>query len=170
MSKRTIGNLICIALCVVTLTLFCFAICCNDKLFGRANKVNINDGVAVFEEDEIRLEPGKSVSRVFFIENESRRKVYYRLYFENVTGQLAELAIVSLYSGDKLLYQGRALDLKESNAESVDEKLLSQERRYLRIEVSLDENVDNKASSQFVKFDIRIETARTIFNRKRSFN
>ena len=54
-------------------------------------KININDGVPVISEGEYLFEPGMTVIKDFFVENQSTWDVYYRLYFTNVQGDLADI-------------------------------------------------------------------------------
>lgn len=59
--------------------------------------------------DEFLFEPGMTVKKDFFIENDSTGTVYYRLYFAGVSGDLADVLEVTVKDGNKTLYSGTPL-------------------------------------------------------------
>lgn len=95
-AKKLTGGIIAIivlALCLVvtTFALVYASVSVENNLFHTGEvKINLNDGEPVIREHEFLFEPGMTVVKDFFIENDSTWDVYYRLYLDNVTGGLAE--------------------------------------------------------------------------------
>ena len=68
----------------------------NNNLFHTGEvKINLNDGKPVIREHEFLFEPGMTVRKNFFIENDSTWDVYYRLDLDNISGGLAEVLTVT---------------------------------------------------------------------------
>lgn len=96
--------------CITTLALIYSTISVDNNLFQTGIvKINFNNGEPVIEEHEFLFEPGMTVEKQFFIENESTWDVYYRLYFSDVEGDLAEVLEVSVRHGDAVLYRGKSI-------------------------------------------------------------
>ena len=85
-------------------------------------KINLNDGNPVISEDEYLFEPGMRVVKDFFIKNEGSIDAYYKIYLEDVKGDLADVLQLTIREKgtDKILYQGTAKDLTRGSA-AVDE-------------------------------------------------
>ncbi|MBQ7339820.1 MAG: hypothetical protein IJW43_03065 [Clostridia bacterium] len=140
-----------IVLSVLALILSYYTIFVNNK---DSVKINLNDGVKIFNEEWIELEPGYSVEREFFIKNEGTQKVYYKVYIENLSGTLVEATNVTISSGDIILFSGAVTELAKDNAQSLDSELNVNEKRILKIKFSLSEKVGNVKSNGKLKFDI----------------
>lgn len=96
-------------------------------------KINLNDGKPVIEEHEFLFEPGMTVEKEFFIENQSTWDVYYKLYFEDIEGGLADVLEVSVRDGDKVLLSGKMSDMTKDNVGAADDILKLNERRILTV-------------------------------------
>lgn len=79
----------------------------NNRFATGTVKINLNDGQPVIRENEFTFEPGMTVKKDFFIENESTVSVYYKLYLENVTGDLADDLLITIKDNDKILCSER---------------------------------------------------------------
>ena len=119
--KRLTGGIIAIivlalCLCVTTFALVYASVSVEDNLFHTGEvKINLNDGKPVIREHELIFEPGMTVKKDFFIENDSTWDVYYRLYLDNISGGLADVLTVTIKDGDKVLYTGTANELTRQN-------------------------------------------------------
>lgn len=70
------------------------------------------------EEDggHLNIEPGHTIKKEFYIENESSVDAYYRIYLENVDGELADVLIFSIMDEDgELAFTGTAEQLSENS-------------------------------------------------------
>ena len=96
-AKRLTGGIITIivlavCLCITTFALVYASVSVENNLFHTGEvKINLNDGKPVIQEHEFLFEPGMTVVKDFFVENDSTWDVYYRLYLDNVTGGLSDV-------------------------------------------------------------------------------
>ena len=115
--KKLTGGIIAIialavCLCITTFALVYASVSMENNLFHTGKvKINLNDGKPVIREHEFLFEPGMTVEKNFFIENDSTWDVYYRLYLDNVSGGFAEVLTVTVKDGTKTLYSGTANEL-----------------------------------------------------------
>ena len=113
-AKRLTGGIIAIValavcLCITTFALVYASVSVENNLFHTGKvKINLNDGKPVIREHEFIFEPGMTVKKDFFIENDSSWDVYYRIYLENVSGGLADVLEITVKDGDRAMYSGTA--------------------------------------------------------------
>ena len=132
-------------------------------------KININDGVPVISEEELLFEPGMTIVKDFFIENESTVDVYYRIYFENVEGSVADVLEITIKDGDSTLYSGKAAELTKEEAKALGEVLHVGETVLLAAEFHLPENVGNAVQKTGLSFDVCADAVQTQNNPDRLF-
>lgn len=125
-AKKLTGSIIAVAilslcLCITTFALVYSTVSVENNLFHTGIvKINLNDGKPVIEEHEFLFEPGMTVEKEFFIENQSTWDVYYKLYFEDIEGGLADVLEVSVRDGDKVLLSGKMSDMTKDNVGAAD--------------------------------------------------
>ena len=101
-AKKLTGSIIAVVVLAICLVITTFAlvwatVSVDNNLFRTGSvKINLNDGKPVIEEHEFLFEPGMTVKKDFFIENESTCDVFYKLYFENVQGGLADVLEITV--------------------------------------------------------------------------
>lgn len=163
--------LLSICLIITTFALVWATVTVENNLFATGIvKINLNDGMPVIEEHEYLFEPGMTVEKEFFIENLSTWDVYYKLYFENVDGGLADVLEVQLIDGDSVLFSGKMADLTRESAGAADNALLLNEKRVLKIRLHFPEGSGNEAQNLFLSFDIRADAVQTKNNPDKLFN
>ena len=131
--------------------------------------INLNDGQAVITEKEFLFEPGMTVKKDFFIENRSTCEVYYKLYFDEVSGGLADVLEITIQKGDKILYRGTAASLNRTNVAAADDVLGVGERRELTILFHYPEGADNSGQNQTLTFELSAKAVQTRNNDKKEF-
>ena len=134
-------------------------------------KINLNDGNPVIREDEYLFEPGMRVVKDFFIENEGSIDAYYKIYLEDVKGDLADVLQLTIREKgtDKILYQGTAKDLTRGSA-AVDEAVLSAgERKNLTIRFYFPKERGNEAQDKTLSFKMGATATQVRNNPDRSF-
>lgn len=134
-------------------------------------KINLNDGNPVISEDEYLFEPGMRVVKDFFIENEGSIDAYYKIYLEDVKGDLADVLQLTIREKgtDKILYQGTAKDLTRGSA-AVDEAVLSAgERKDLTIRFYFPKERGNEAQDKTLSFKMGATATQVRNNPDRSF-
>jgi hypothetical protein len=132
--------------------------------------INLNDGKPVIEDEECRFGPGMTVEKEFFIENNSTYSVYYKIYFDNVGGGLADVLQVTVYNGDEILYQGTASQLSRNNVLAANDELKISEKRILRVSFDFPENAGNIVGDPILTFDLSADAVQTKNNPERLFD
>ncbi len=144
-----------ICLCITTFALVYSIVSVDENIFKTGTvEINLNNGEPIIRQDEFLFEPGMTVIKDFFIENKSSDAVYYKIYFDNVSGGLEKVLDVKILdkeTGDKL-YDGKAGGLIRENCESAE--LLLNETRTLTAEFHYPETSGNKTQNLSMSFDM----------------
>ena len=162
-----------ICLCITTFALIYAAVSVNDNTFQTGGvKINLNDGKPVIQEDEFLFEPGMTVEKDFFIKNESTWEVYYRLYFDDVTGGLADVLEITIKekTSGKTLYEGTAKELSRANVSAADDLLAIDERRDFTVYFHYPEEAGNDSQDNSLTFTICAEATQTKNNPEKQFS
>ena len=136
--KLSAGILLIVALvgclCITTFAALFLSVNVGGNTFETGGVgINLNDGNPVIEADEFLFEPGMTVEKDFFVENTGSDDVYYKLYFKEVLGDLAENLEISITDGEKVLLSGKINELTEEAVDAVDDILAIGERRDLKM-------------------------------------
>lgn len=175
-AKRLTGGIIAIivlvvCLCITTFALGYASVSVENNLFRTGEiKINLNDGKPVIREHEFLFEPGMTVVKDFFIENDSTWDVYYRLYLDNVSGGLSDVLTVTIYDGEKSLYSGTANELTRQNVVAADDTLKIGQRRNLTVVFHYLETAGNDTQSLDLTFTLCAEATQTKNNPNKLFN
>ena len=133
-------------------------------------KINLNDGKPVIEEHEFLFEPGMTVKKDFFIENQSTWDVYYKLYFTDVEGGLADVLDITVKDGEKILYSGKASDLTKESVGAANDVLKLNERRNLTVYFHFPEEAGNSTQNLVLTFSMSADAVQTKNNPNKLFN
>lgn len=155
-----------IVLSVIAALLFYYSVFINNS---NSVKISINGGEPLFNEEGIGLEPGSFVEKEFSIKNEGTFSIYYRIYLENLSGTLVDVAEVMISSGDIILFSGPVKELIKDNAKSLDNSLGSKKERTLKIRFSLPSGIEKEIENGRLKFDICADATKSYNNENRSF-
>ena len=159
-----------ICLCITTYALVMAHVSVKENRFQTGVvDINLNDGKPVIEEHEFLFEPGMTVKKGFFIQNESTCEVYYKLYFDKVTGGLANVLEITIQKGDKILYRGTAASLNLTKVAAADDVLGVGERRELTILFHYPEGADNSGQGHELTFDLCAKAVQTRNNEDKEF-
>ncbi|MBM6919828.1 hypothetical protein H6A12_01445 [Phocea massiliensis] len=173
--KKLTGGIIAIivlvvCLCITTFALVYASVSVENNLFRTGEiKINLNDGKPVIREHEFLFEPGMTVVKNFFIENDSTWDVYYRLYLDNVSGELSRVLTVTIKDGDKTLYSGTANELTKQNVIAADDTLKIGQRRNLTVVFHYPETAGNDTQSLDLTFTLCAEATQTKNNPNKLF-
>ena len=173
-NKLTISAIVLVilslCLCITTFALAYSIVVVENNIFQTGYvSINLNNQQPVIEENEFLFEPGMTVQKEFFIKNNSTGSVYYKLYFDNVEGELAKHLKITISAGDKVLYQGTVAEINE-NVAAADDELDVGEKRILLITFEFPQSVGNEAKAQHLYFDLRADAVQTKNNPNRVFN
>lgn len=175
-AKKLTGGIIAIivlavCLCITTFALVYETVSVENNLFHTGEvKINLNDGKPVIREHEFLFEPGMTVKKDFFIENDSTWDVYYRLYLDNVSGGLADVITVTVKDGDKTLCSGTANELTKQNVIAADDTLKIGQRRNLTVVFHYPETAGNDTQSLDLTFTLCAEATQTKNNPNKLFD
>ncbi len=175
-AKKLTGGIIAIivlavCLCITTFALVWATVSIENNLFHTGSvEINLNDGKPIIHENEFVFEPGMAVSKDFFIENNSTESVYYKIYFDNVSGGLADVLRVTVRVGEKTLYAGTANELTRENIAAADDILQIKERKILTVVFYYPEDSGNYAQDLDLAFTMRADATQTKNNPNRIFD
>ena len=119
-------------------------------------KLNLNNEQPVIREDEYLFEPGMTVVKSFFLENEGA-ECWYKLYFDKVSGDLAKVLDITVKNGDQILCSGKMADLTRDNVQligSLPAKGAAGSRLDLTISFHFPEEAGNAAQSTNLTFNL----------------
>lgn len=158
--KKILTRVLCTLSFIMLLAMAVMAYMLNytelDTVIGTGTiDINLNDGVVIFNDDDLDLQPGESVMRGFFIENVGTEDFYYRIYLEEVSGELVETTQFNIYDGEgTLLETVETVDFNSTHYFTTDEIIEVGERLDFKIEiVFIDDSGDSYQDAQ-LSFDI----------------
>lgn len=167
---------LCICFTVTTFALVYAIVTVENNVFETGFvDINLNDGEAVINDSHLYFEPGMKIQKDFFIENGGPRAVYYKLYLNALTGDLAQVLRIKIVdktdeNNITVLYDDIADELRRFNVEAVDRPLGGGERRELQIEFYLEEGASNDYQSSNMTFDLCADAVQADNNPDKEFN
>lgn len=175
-AKKLTGGIVAIIILAICLAVTTFAlvyatVSVENNLFHTGEvKINLNDGEPVIREHEFIFEPGMTVIKDFFIENESTWDVYYKIYLDDVSGGLADVLEVTIKDGNKVLYSGTANELTRQNVIAADDTLKIGQRRNLTVVFHYPESSGNETQNLDLTFTMCAEATQTKNNPNKLFD
>lgn len=161
-SRRWLGSaavtvLLALGLMVTTLAIALSVAERPDDIFSTGViQLNLNDSQPVITEGEYLFEPGMTVRKSFFLENEGA-ECWYKLYFADIHGSLAASLEVTVSDGSAVLFSGKLSDLTRERAEiagSLPPAGTAGSRRDMAIAFHLSEDAGNGAQGGTLSFDL----------------
>ena len=134
---------------------------------------NLNDGAAVLGEDVLEnLEPGMILEREFFVENIGSGDAYYKLYFEEIDGDLADTlrVVITRRDTEAKLYDGTLAEMTRDKMLSVDDPLVVAEKRALKITLQINGGAASDVSGKPLTFRLSADFTQVKNNPDREFN
>ncbi len=160
------------ALSVTTFVLIYTSLSEEGSLFFTTGNVrlNLNDGKPVITDSECLFAPGSQVEKQFTVENLSTCAVWYKFYFTNISGSIADDISIEIRDGDNVLMQGKMSELTEKNTAAADKALDVGEKKTLTIIFRFDEDAGNDKQGLLLSFDINAKAVQTKNNPDKKFN
>ncbi len=157
-------------LCITSFVLIQATISSRGNIFSTGQvKINLNGGKTIICEDELLFESGTKVEKDFYIENQSSCGVWYRLYFDNVKGNLGEVLEVQIQDEDTILSSGKMFELTRDKVSAFNQPLESGEKKDLTISFLLPEDAGNEVKNQVLIFDFGADAVQTRNNPDKKF-
>ena len=162
-----IGLTVLFSLITVILTIVSFA--GNNFITVGKVKINVNDGEPIIA-TEVFLSPGDIVQEDFFIENQGKSKVYYRIYFSNVSGELKDYTLFEISHQGKTLRKGKVVDLTKENALVDQNELDKNQKRTLTVKIYLPTDMQTQVINGELIFDTVVDAVQTRRNPNQLFD
>ena len=175
-AKKLTGGIVAIillAVCLVITSLalvYASAVVKNNLFHTGTVKIDLNGGEPVIRAQEFLFEPGMTVKKDFYVQNDSTGSVYYRLYFDDVSGGLADVLNVTVKDGEKTLYSGTATELAKANAAAADDILQVGQRRNLTVYFYYPTDKGNETQNSELTFTLCADATQTKNNPERLFD
>lgn len=146
----------------------------NNEFETGQVKIDLNGGAPVFDEMEegshLNIEPGHTLKRDFYIENESTADAYVRLYMENVSGDLKDILIFNIFDEDgRAVFSGTASQLEQRDSCVSEEPLAAGEREVFTMTVRMPEGTGNIYQNGDLCFDMRADAVQARNNDGKEF-
>lgn len=162
--KKSIAAVVILFICLAatTFALIYSMVKVEDNVFQTGEvEIDLNDGQPVIEDHMFLFEPGMTVEKYFFVENKGTCDIYYRLYFDNVKGKLADVLDVTVKDGQAVLFSGKASELTKNEAAKDTTPLMTGERRNLTILFHYPEAAGNSTQGEWLSFELVADATQT---------
>lgn len=172
--------LLAICLCVTSYALVLATVRVEQNFFQTGTvKLDLNGGQPVIQAD--LFEPGATLKKDFYLKNDSTDSVYYKLYFKNVYGGLADVIEVTITERvddgvrpeqvppEKILYSGVASQLTKDKLAAAEDDLGLGETKYFSVFFHFPAAAGNSAQDLTLAFDLCAEAVQTRNNPNKLF-
>ncbi|MBQ3611542.1 MAG: hypothetical protein IJA01_04660 [Firmicutes bacterium] len=156
--------ILCIGLCVASFAAALLLLEVRDNTYQTGGiAIDLNGGEPVITEDEFLFEPGMTVEKEFYIQNNSTWDVYYKLWFTNVSGSLADALEVTVKDADgNILGQGVLSQLTPDNVPLVnDDTLAIDQKKTMKIIFHFPEEKGNIYQGDRTEFQLNAISVQT---------
>lgn len=96
--------------------------------------------------------------------------MYYKIYFDQVSGDLVNVLSITIKDGNRTIFTGNMKDMDRTHTQPVDDVLSINEQKTLTIIFSFDEEADNRYMSKELSFALMAEGTQVRNNPNREFN
>lgn len=134
-------------------------------------KINLNDGKAIITPEEFLFEPGMTVRKHFFVANEGTGDFYYKVYFTDVQGALADGLEVTIQDAQgNVLWSGILSQLTRQRVKATQQVMSPGERREFAITIHFPEEKGNLYQEKSLHFRLAADAVQTKNNPDRMFD
>lgn len=168
-------------LCFTTYALVYSEVMVEDNIFHTGTvKINLLDSEGnnlvnntIIDQNSYIFEPGMRVEKPFWIENVGTADCYYRIFFDNVKGDLANILQVRITvpadatRPEKILYEGLAIDLTKDAVYT--DKLEVYKSQEIKISFYFPSSAGNAYQNKQMSFNICAQAVQIKNNENRDF-
>ena len=135
------------------------------------NGDGVLEGPVITADDGYLFEPGMTVKKPFTLKNAGTVDAYFRIYFEGVTGGLADVLEVKITdANDVVLYDWDSMtNMLEANAQAADRILMANSELELYIWFHMPEDMGNTAKNMTLAFDLCADAVQVKNNAGKEF-
>ena len=161
----------CAAFATITWALFFNLVSVDNNFFGTGYvKIDLNHGIPVFDSDDLALEPGSNITKPMVLTNNSSDPVHYRIYVENVSGDLQYALLFRIYDENHALLKTVTLaDFNDGDALESDGPLAIGGKKTFYVEATMNECAGNEYKSRALTFDIMAKAVQSKNNPTKEF-
>ncbi len=173
-----------LSISLITLVLLCLCLCITSFALGMAVyevrdnsfqtggiEIDLNGGKPVITAEEFLFEPGMTVEKPFYIQNNGTWAVYYKLYFSGVSGDLGDvLDVTILDEAGKTLVCGKMSELTQNSVHALENELAVKERQELTVRFHFPEEEGNAYQDSKLSFELSAIAVQTKNNPDKEFD
>lgn len=181
-NKQKMNRKITVSMLIILLLTFCLGITSYALFYVSVEieenyfqtgvvEIDLNGGRPVIERHEYLFEPGMTVEKEFYVQNNSTWNVYYRVYMADVKGQLADVLEIRIWdkqSGTEY-FTGTARNLTREYVGVADDELGIGEKKEMMISFHYPEESGNATQGQELSFSMCADAVQTKNNPNRLF-
>ena len=165
--------LLCLGLCITSFAISYTIIKIENNYFKTGGiDIDLNNGQPIIPADKWLLEPGMTIEEDFTITNNGGWKVYYKLYFEEVSSKLGDVLEITIYKKNKPeipLLKGKIGELVDADKLNIAGELESGATQTLTARFHFPKNAGNIYKSETLKFDMSAIAVQTKNNPNKEF-
>ncbi len=162
--------LIIICLVVTSLAITYSTVTIAQNSFSTATvSINVNNDAPIINEEEFKFEPGATLKKDFFIMNTGTCSVYYKIYLQNITGDLADIIEIQILDGDEVLYSGTANQLTRYKVLAAEDTLAVGATKNLTMSFYYPPEEGNAGQEDKLYFDLTVDAVQVANNPDKSF-
>ncbi len=172
-----------LSISIMTLVILCVCLCITSFVLGMAVyelknnrfqtggvEIDLNGGRPIITAEEFIFEPGMTVEKPFYIQNNGTWAVYYKLYFSQVSGNLGDILDVTILNEDKEeLLSGKLSALTEKNVPALEDELEIDERKNLIVRFHFPKEEGNTYQGGSLRFELSAIAVQTKNNPDKEF-
>ncbi len=173
-----------LSISLVSLVALCLCLCITSFALGmavyevRSNRfqtggieIDLNGGRPVITAEEFLFEPGMTVEKPFYIQNNGTWAVYYKLYFSHVSGNLGDVLDVTILNdrGEELL-SGKLAALTEKRVPALENELAVDQRENMTVRFHFPEESGNETQGGSLTFELSAIAVQTKNNPDKEFD
>ncbi len=162
---------LCLCLCLSSFALSYAIFEVRDNTFQTGNiSIDLNGGRPIIQASDFLFEPGMTVEKPLYIQNNSSWAVYYKLYFAEVSGVLGDILEVTVIDEDGTeVLNGKLSSLTEGNVAVLENELEVGQRRNLTVRFHYPEEEGNRGQGTGLTFELAAVAVQTKNNPNKEF-
>lgn len=165
--------LLCLGLCITSFAISYTIVKIESNTFQTGGiDIDLNKGQPIIPANKWLLEPGMTIEEDFTITNKGSWKVFYKLYFEEVKGKLADVLEIKIYkkdSPDIVLLSGKIRELMDTDKLEIASELERGETQTLTARFYFPKGAGNEYKGETLEFDMSAIAVQTKNNSNKEF-
>ncbi|MBR3762667.1 MAG: hypothetical protein IKK59_08020 [Lachnospiraceae bacterium] len=132
--------------------------------------IDMNDGAPLITKGEFLFRPGMTVEKEVRLENNSTCDVYYKLYFSDIVGELADIVMVTIKNGEEVIYNGLLTEMTRDKVKAADDVMKMGDVRQFTVFLYFSSEADNSMQAGTLSFTMNADAVQTRNNLDKQFD